>query len=225
MPIRSVFLSILTAAGLCLGAANASAADMEFELVPFGDQTKCGRNCPEVISAVGEITTTTPKSFYDFVASNIRDPRMRSIVFLHSPGGSVAASMRLGTMFRKTGVAAVVARLARADGGGVALPGGRCYSACVYALMGAKKRIIPPPSLVGIHRMSIDEHERDLSTLADITRRKYGTPDFVAQLANYANAMGVSRDLIYTAERINPDNIHIVTSEEMRRWRLAAQKF
>ena len=36
------------------------------------------------ISAGGEITTTTPKRFYDFVASNIRDPRMRSIVFLHS---------------------------------------------------------------------------------------------------------------------------------------------
>ena len=30
---------------------------------------------------------------------------------------------------------------------------GRCYSACVYALMGAATRVAPPQSRVGIHRM------------------------------------------------------------------------
>ncbi|MFM9152903.1 MAG: hypothetical protein ACKOPC_04745, partial [Methylocystis sp.] len=30
---------------------------------------------------------------------------------------------------------------------------GRCYSACVYALMGGSRRVIPPESRVGVHRM------------------------------------------------------------------------
>ena len=229
MSLRILLVGLAVVFGLDGAVTRAVAQDMAFEMVPFGDSGKCGSRCPEVISAVGEITSATPRAFYNFVSSNIRDPRLRSIVFIHSPGGSVAASMRLGSMFRKTGVAAVVARVARLEGstgsGGVALPGGRCFSACVYALTGAKKRIVPPPSLVGIHRMSFEEHERDITGLGEVTRKTYGTPDFVAQLANYASAMGVSRDLIYTAEKISPENIHIVTPAELRRWRLGSQKF
>lgn len=225
MSLRSLVGPLAVAALLALSGDRAGAAQMVFELVPLGDPAKCRNNCPEVISAVGEITTSTPREFYDFVAAHIRDPRMRSIVFLHSPGGSVAASMRLGQMFRKTGVAAVVARVQRREDGGAALPGGRCFSACVYALVGAKKRIVPPASLVGIHRMFFDETERDVTTLGDRVKRNFGTPDFVAQLANYASSMGVSRDMIYTAERISPENIHIVTPAELARWRLATPKF
>ena len=35
--------------------------------------------------------------------------------------------------------------------------------------------------------------------------RVYGSSDLSAQLSNYAASMGVSRDLIATAERINPE--------------------
>ena len=229
MSKRFGLFAVALLAALSGGVTRASADRMTFELVPFGDGASCGSKCPEVISAVGEITSSTPREFLDFVKSHINDDRMRSIVFLHSPGGSVAASMRLGEMFRKTGVAAVVARLIRlgagADAGGMAVPAGRCFSACVYAFMGGRKRVVPPSSLVGIHRMSFDESERDMTTLETRTWRKLGTPDFVAQLSNYAASMGVSRDLIATAERVSPDDIHIVTPTELRRWRLAGEKF
>lgn len=218
------------AAFFCLTAAAPGAARaMTFELVPYGDTSKCGRNCPEVVSAVGEITTETPGEFLDFVKRNISDQRLRSIVFIHSPGGSVAASMRLGAMFRKTGVAAIVARMARlGDGAGAAgipLPAGRCYSACVYAFMGAKKRVVPPTSLLGIHRMSFDTFERDLDSMEYRREHHFGTPDFVARLSNYAHAMGISRDLVAVAERISPDQIHIVTPDELRRWNLGGTRF
>ena len=55
--------------------------------------------------------------------------------------------------------------------------------------------------------------------------RVYGSSDLSAQLSDYAASMGVSRDLIATAERINPDSIHILTPREIRRWRLASLKF
>ena len=104
----------------------AMAADMRFRLVPFGDPAKCGETCAQVIGAEGEIRNDTPRKFLEFVAANLEDPRVRSIVFLHSPGGGVDASMQLGRMFRKTGVLAVVARIAPAEAGqgpAVNLPG------------------------------------------------------------------------------------------------------
>lgn len=229
MAYRFGLFAVALLAALSAGVTRASADRMTFELVPFGDGEKCGARCPEVISAVGEIMSSTPREFLEFVKSHIKDERMRSIVFLHSPGGSVAASMRLGEMFRKTGVAAVVARLIRvgagAEAGGIAVPAGRCFSACVYAFMGGRKRVVPPSSLLGIHRMSFDESERDVTTLDVRTWRKLGTPDFVRQLSNYAASMGVSREIIATAEQISPDDIHIVTPAELRRWRLAVEKF
>jgi hypothetical protein len=219
------FLSAFTSlAGLAL-ATPASA--MTFSLVPFGDKAKCGSNCPLVISATGDIGNETPREFYDFLTKNISDPRVRSIVFIHSPGGGVEASMRLGTMFRKTGVMAIVARVQAAPPGmgpALSVPGARCYSACVYALIGAKKRIVPKDSLVGIHRMHFDTYGRDMATGDSGAKRNFGTSAFVSQLANYANSMGVSRDLIYSAEQINPESIHIVTPQEMRKWRLGTQR-
>ena len=212
----------------CILVGPCLAADMRFRLIPFGDPAQCGQTCAQVIGAEGEIKNDTPKRFMQFVAANLDDPRVRSIVFLHSPGGGVEASMRLGRMFRKTGVLAVVARIDPAQAGqgpAVNLPGARCFSACVYAFMGAKKRIVPPSSLVGIHRMFFYEDGRDVPSGEPTGKRTFGSPRFVAQLADYASAMGVSKDLIYTAEKVDPDHVHIVTPSEMKRWRLGGQNY
>ncbi len=213
---------------LCALARPALAAEMRFQLIPFGDPAVCGQQCSQVIGAEGEIRNDTPKNFLQFVAAHIDDPRVRSIVFLHSPGGGVDASMRLGRMFRKTGVLAVVARIAPAEAGqgpAVNLPGARCFSACVYALMGAKKRVVPPSSLVGIHRMFFYDDGADGAPGQASGKRTYGSPNFVAKLADYASSMGVSRDLIYSAEKVDPDHIHIVTPKELRRWRLGGETY
>ncbi len=228
MRLRMLPGALALAAGVWLATApiEARASSMTFQLAPLGDTSKCGQQCPEVIAAVGEIVDSTPTDFLRFVAANIDDRRLRSIVFLHSPGGSVAAAMRLGQMFRGAGVAAVVARvLPTGRGGQTLLPAGACYSACAYALMGAKKRIVPPSSLVGIHRMSFIDSERDAMTHEETSHQVFATRVYVEALAKYAASMGVSRDAIYTAEKINPDKLHIVTAAELRRWRLGTQSF
>ncbi len=224
--VKTLFAPCLAA--ICALAQPSLAADMRFRLIPFGDPAQCGEKCPQVIGAEGEIRNDTPKRFMEFVAANLDDPRVRSIVFLHSPGGGVEASMRLGRMFRKTGVLAVVARIDPAQAGqgpAVNLPGARCFSACVYAFMGAKKRIVPPASLVGIHRMFFYEDGRDAASGEPTGKRTFGSPRFVAQLADYASAMGVSKDLIFTAEKVDPDHVHIVTPSELKRWRLGGQNY
>ncbi|MGP0057718.1 MAG: hypothetical protein ACLPID_00315, partial [Beijerinckiaceae bacterium] len=169
---------------------------------------------------------STPDEFVAFLMRTFQDPRVRSVVLLNSPGGRVVASMQLGAAMRKVGALAIVARAGAGGvrGSGVVLTGGGCYSACVYALMGAAKRVIPPGSKVGIHRMFTYEWERgDDQAMKQL--RVYGSSDLSAQLSDYAASMGVWRDLIATAERINPDSIHILTPQEIRRWRLASLKF
>jgi hypothetical protein len=202
----------------------ASAADMSFRLVDFGNPAKCRQACPQVIAAEGEITTRTPQAFLDFVRSHVDSGRLHSIVLLHSQGGRVVASMELGRAFRTIGAAVIVARApagrAVVDG---AVLSGRCFSACVYALMGATTRVAPAQSRVGIHRMFMFEANRSPESTANLAR-VYAARPLVSRLSEYAQVMGVSPELVWTAETIDPDKIRILSGTEMKRWKLAAPK-
>lgn len=218
-------LAALLAMALVIGAATpVAAAEMTFRLVNFGNAGKCRTNCPEVIAAEGEITERTPEAFLAFVATQAANPNLRSIVLFHSPGGRVVASMRLGIALRRIGAAAIVARVAGvADGQGGRVAAARCFSACVYALMGARKRVVPVPSQVGIHRMFMFEAMQSADS-TNVVNRTYATDSLVSRLSDYADMMGVSNELVWQAEKINPDKIHILTTRELRKWRLATGK-
>lgn len=215
---------VLALAGWSGGAA---AAEMTFSLVPMNDPATCGKKCVQVISAEGEIGPSTPDRFVDFVRRNIRDKSVRSVVFIHSPGGRVVASMELGMALRKLGAATVVARIIPPEpGSGKAawFASARCFSACVYALMGGKKRVVPPQSSVGIHRMFMYERSMDPETGQSLSR-VYADDDLVGSLSRYVRMMGISNDLVKTAERTSPDMIHVVSPRELKAWRLGSQKF
>lgn len=218
LAVRLVFAAL----GLILATAAQAAPDMRFRLMPYGSQSECARNCPLVIVADGEIRADTPARFRAFVESHRQNPRFHSVVILNSPGGVVEASMMLGRMFRATNVLAIVAKPAGRAQGGMRLAGGRCYSACAYALMGAAKRVVPPQSSVGIHRMHLDPRGAVAGVPA---RRVYGTPAWVQRLSDYAAEMGISRDLIATAETIEPEKIRVLTQGELQRWRLAQPSY
>lgn len=203
-------------------SAPAVAADMTFSLVDYGQ--KCGSKCPQVIAADGEITAKTPQAFVDFLGRHIHSGRLHSIVLINSQGGRVVAAMEWGQAMRKLGVAAVVAKV---------VPGetrkdlwvipGRCYSACVYALMGAKKRVALPQSRIGIHRMFMYETSATPEARQD-RERVFAAEPLVARLSEYAQMMGVSTALVRKAETINPDQIHILSAAELKRWKLAGSK-
>src|SRR5437660_6605798 len=150
--MSKVALALTVALALAGFAPPAMAGEpMSFRLLPLEDASRCGNQCAQAIVADGEITNSTPQEFLSFVSRNVQG-NVRSVVFLNSAGGRVVASMELGQLFRKLGVAAIVARAGQTYGG-TALAAGHCYSACVYALMGGRKRVIPPQSKVGVHRM------------------------------------------------------------------------
>lgn len=213
---RSIFL----AAWLVFASAAADASPMTFRLQAVGDSPACGRACPQIIVADGEITERTPDEFAAFVRSQSVNRNARGVIVINSHGGRVGASVALGRMFREAGTAVIVGRV-----GPEGVINGRCYSACVYALMGARKRVIPKESRVGIHRMYAYDPAGVGPDDVGRTRQVYAPPDLVTRLGEYAASMGVSRELVYAAESVSPERVRIITPQEIRRWRLGVEKF
>lgn len=225
--------ALLRGACLCLGFLlvlgvaphQASAQDMSFRLVSVGDRAKCGDTCPVVISAEGEITNETPNAFLSFVEGNVGSNNLHAVVFINSPGGKVVASMELGKILRRIGAAAIVGRVDPGARNGMSeFVAARCLSACVYALMGAKKRVIPPQSLVGIHRMFTYVDAADPDSSMVVRYRRYDNGEMAAVLSRYTGMMGVSPALITMAEHVSSDRIHIMTRAEIAHFRLGSSK-
>jgi len=218
------------AAGLCsglivqaiLGLTPAKADDdMAFQIVNAGNPAQCGTACPQMISAEGQISNQTPAVFRAFISEHYNRGNLYAVVLLDSYGGKVVAAMELGKIFRQIGAAVIVAQ----TGSGSSPAGGRCFSACVYALMGGKKRVIPVESQVGVHRMVAygDGYDSRFSDGAPMRRLDNGT--VASALSRYCASMGIDPAVIALAEHTSPDGLHILSRSEIARWHLAASRF
>jgi hypothetical protein len=204
-------------------SAAVAAEEMTFRVIGL-DAGNCRSRCPRVIAAQGEIGEGTPGAFLNFVSENVRSGDLHGILLLDSPGGKVVASMELGQALRRLGMAVIVARPAAEQASqNMALVSGRCYSACVYALMGGRKRVIPPQSRVGIHRMFNYSTSFDFSE-GLVRERNYDDGGMRAMLARYASGMGVSPELVNLAERTSPDQLYMLSGPDIARWRLGSRK-
>ncbi len=205
---------------LAAGAAPAQPQErsMSFRLAHL-EGPLCRKHCPEVIVADGVLEEETPDAFLAFVRTAALDPHLRAVVFMNSPGGQVVASMKLGAIFRKLKVVAIVGRVEQLNGreGPVA---GSCVSACVYALMGAVRRIVPPQSRVATHRMSAVEKSFGQWFFGAKGEQRLADRDMVEALSRYASGMGVSAALVREAESRPPEEIHVLSERELKRWRL-----
>jgi len=216
MRLAGLLLAVSVLAALFLLPSLARADEMRFSVVDLV-VGGCKKACPQAIAADGVIEPETPQAFIDFAKRAAQSPRLSAVVLLNSPGGNVVASMELGSIFRTLKVAAIVRQVGAGAGQarGDASFTGQCISACVYAMMGGVKRVAPPGSRVGLHRMSIVE--RGFFT----TTRSLADPPLVAALSKYARKMGVDQGLVAAAESQDPEIVHLLTRREMARWRLA----
>jgi hypothetical protein len=222
--LRRVAVGSILAVSAFFGpaAALANSGSMTFRVQPL-ETGGCGARCPHVIVADGVIETDTPQAFVDFLKSGADDKALRRVVFINSRGGNVAASMVFGHILRELRAASVIGRF---DSGREAGPyAGECLSACIYAMMGAVRRVAPPGSEVALHRMSIVESEGGGWGAPARVTRSFADAPMVAVLAKYANRMGVNPALVRAAESLPPDTVHVLTREEMRRWSFATSQF
>ena len=221
-----VFKPLLLALAVAFGCAPISGAraegEMTFRVVQIGHA--CGSSCPTVIAATGQITQATPNRFLQFIEQNYDRRNLHAVVFLDSPGGRVLAAMEFGTLLRKIGAAAVIARAYPDGSGGTVMTNAQCFSACVYALMGARKRVIPATSQIGIHRMFAYEDSLDASGTTLLRHRRFDNGDMRSYLMSYSSEMGVDPGLIAAAEHVPSDTLHILSRSEIRRWHLGVPK-
>jgi hypothetical protein len=210
---------ILAFVGFAGPVALADSGSMRFHVEPL-ETGGCGPVCPHVIVADGVIESDTPQTFVDFLKSGSDDKKLRRVLFINSRGGNVAASMAFGHILRELRVASVVGRF---ESGGPFV--GECLSACVYAMMGAVRRVAPPGSQVALHRMSIVESEGGGWGGPVRVTRSFADAPMIAVLARYASRMGVNPALVRAAESLPPDTMHVLTREEMRRWSFATAQF
>jgi len=204
------------------GLASASSAPMQFHVEPL-QSGNCGYNCPNVVVADGIIEPDTPEEFVDFARQVARAPNLRAVMLINSPGGNVVASMEFGAKLRQLGMAAIVASYG-SDGRRAGATPGECVSACVYALMGAVRRVAPARSRVALHRMSVSQAEAPTRGHVGFVSRRFADSRLVGILARYARQMGVSPDVVIQAESLQPDHIRALSQREMKRWRLASPK-
>lgn len=231
MNMLSRFLVSSFGALLLAGVVASPALAMRFKLVPLALPRSCGQSCPKAITAEGEINGNTAEQFVQFLAGHIRDRGLHAMVLMNSPGGSVEGSIKLGLVMRRFHIATIIARAEPLGPQGPdQLVSGRCYSACVYAFMGGSKRVLPPGSIAGIHRAYMPGVGPDPVGHA-IPRAHHGprasiNPDVASiAIARYSRLMGISLNLLRTADRVSPSSIHIVTRREARRWHLAVSQF
>ncbi len=187
-------------------AANPAQADMSFQIVGNGSST-------QIVAAQGEISNQTPAAFRAYLAE-YGGANSHLTILLDSEGGGVQAAMELGKIFRRIGATVVVAQ----PGSGPRFAGGNCISACVYALMGGRKRVVPLESQVAVHRMFARESDNQY---AGDRSERISHEGFAGRLAAYASSMGVSPAVVSLAEHTPTETVHSLTREEIARWHLA----
>ena len=195
---------------------------MQFRVAPL-QGADCGAACANIVIADGVIEPDTPQVFVDFARQAARANNLKSVMLINSPGGNVVASMEFGARLRQLGMAAIVAGYG-SDGARAGPTAGECVSACVYALMGAVKRVAPEQSRVALHRMSVTQTEAPTRGRTGSVTRRYADERLVDIVARYARQMGVNPEVVRQAEALDADHIRMLSSGEMRRWRLASPK-
>ena len=210
--VRAAALIVFLLASLGLARAE-NRGPMTFMAAPLA--TLCDSKCPDVVVASGVIDAETPAVFHEFAARAALSPGRPVLLYLDSPGGNVAASMELGAEFRRLRVAAIIGRYA-VEGGVSGAFGGQCASACVYAWMGAVRRVAPPASRVALHRMS---------EILDAGGRTFADRRLIAIVERYAAHMGVSPRIVAMAESLAPDQMWALTPSAMLQTRLATSPF
>lgn len=168
---------------------------MKFQLLEFGCP---GKQCLKALLGEGEIKNDTDRVFLSALRKAGRD----TPVILHSPGGDLAGGIKLGLAFRDAGSTVGVA------------PGGGCFSACAYALFGGVNRKVLTGGKLGVHEfIEVGRNPKRKLGAAELKRNK----DIAQLLKVYAEAMGVSREVIGMALKTRHNDIKILSRAEMKR--------
>jgi hypothetical protein len=178
----------------------------------------CQPDCRGWVSAVGIVTSDSPRDFDDFARG--RELGNATIV-LDSSGGSVNDSIALGRRFRSLGLMTTVGtsiqtRTARGDRAGVA-PEAYCESMCVFLLLSGKSRYVPEAAHVRVHQIWMGDRADDARAASYTAEDLMIVERDIGRLAKYTFDMGGAGDLLALSLNVPPwEDLHELSREELR---------
>ncbi|WP_371037837.1 hypothetical protein [Rhodosalinus sp. FB01] len=167
---------------------------------PMPVRLQLERDGDDAATLRGEIATGDADLIARRIASMDPTP---GILRLDSPGGSVSDALAIGRMIRRLGIATEV------DAQAI------CLSACPYLLAAGSARRAHPAALVGVHQHYFGENTLLPAFIAveDIQRGQ-------GEVMAYLSAMGVDLAVMQPALLTPPDEIYLLTPEELQSYRL-----
>jgi hypothetical protein len=221
-------LALLGAAALCItlpgilaapgDLAHAGSSLEERKLPMRFSWVACQPNCHGWISAVGIVTSESPRDFDDFARG--RELGGATIV-LDSSGGSVNDSIALGRRFRNLGLMTTVGtsiqtRTAQGDRAGIA-PEAYCESMCVFLLLSGKTRYVPQAAHVRVHQIWMGDRADDAKAASYTAEDLMIVERDIGRLAKYTFDMGGAGDLLALSLNVPPwEDLHELSREELR---------
>ena len=191
----------------------------------------CGAGCDEWIAAEGGFDVGSADRLRAFLRNF---PGRTPPIYFQSPGGIQEEAIAIGRLMHERGMTAGVARTLpygcapgketgdrclalKRSGQPIAAElrstGASCSSACVYALLGAKTRLVPPDARLGVHasrRVHVYPDGRVTRTSGDD-----GVAEATSELKDYVQEMGVDVALIDTAFKIKFSDAYFLSRNEI----------
>jgi hypothetical protein len=237
--IRGLLAAAIGALGLVAAPAHAS-SNAEASLPRFAPLVfflaratgGCGDGCDEWIAAEGGFDLGSADRLRAFLQ---KFPGRTPPIYFQSPGGIQEEAIAIGRLMHERGMTAGVARTLpygcapgketgdrclalKRSGQPIAAElsstGASCSSACVYALLGAKTRLVPPDARLGVHasrRVHVYPDGRVTRTSGDDVRLAEAT----SELKDYVQEMGVDVALIDTAFKIKFSDAYFLSRNEI----------
>jgi hypothetical protein len=203
----------------------------------------CGEGCDEWIAAEGGFDLGSAQRFRAFLK---RFPGTIPPIYFQSPGGIQEEAIAIGRLMHERGMTAGVARtlpygcapgkergefcvMLKRSGELVAADlrssGASCSSACVYALLGAPVRLVPPDARLGVHasrRVHVYPDGR-VTRIAASGQVRLGQA--TNELKHYVQEMGVDVALIDTAFKTKFSDAYYLSRSEIIRFGIDTRAF
>jgi hypothetical protein len=177
---------------------------------------ECKPNCRGWVSAVGIVTSDSPRDFDEFARG--RDLEGATIV-LDSSGGSVNDSITLGRRFRGLGMYTTVGISLRGNNKtrpSVA-PEAYCESMCVFLLLAGKTRYVPDGAHVRVHQIWMGDRADDARAASYTAQDLMIVERDIGRLAKYTFDMGGTGDLLSLSLSVPPwEDLHQLSPAELR---------
>lgn len=209
---------VLAGAIATFGSSARAGASLEQRKLPMKfSWVACEPNCRGWVSAVGIITTDTPKDFEEF--SRGRQLGGATVV-LDSSGGSVNDAITLGRRFRNLGLLTTVGTTLQGRGQNArpaVAPEAYCESMCVFLLLAGKKRYVPDAAHVRVHQIWMGDRADDAKAASYTADDLMIVERDIGRLAKYTFDMGGAGDLLSLALNVPPwEDLHELDTAELK---------